>query len=202
MSSKADRKRISEAEFEDGVVAALAGSPFYRQRPAEAFDATLGLDIAETAAFIQTTQPKEWAKLSKQFPAGEQAALAAQLATLLQKRGTLEVLRNGVSFNGINLQLAYFRPSAGGNPEHQARYEANRFAVMSQVHSSTKAPTSRWMWWYSSTACRLFPSNSKTTLPASGACSRGLLNIGGVTIESCSGGAAWCIFRWMMTRSI
>ncbi len=85
-------------------------------------------------------KPKEWAKLSKQFPGEEAEALATHLTTLLQKRGTLEVLRNGVSFNGINLQLAYFRPSAGGNPEHQARYEANRFAVMRQVHFSTKTP--------------------------------------------------------------
>ena len=140
MNSKADRKRLSEAEFEDVVVATLAGSPLYRQRPAEAFDAISGLDVAETAAFIQATQPKEWAKLGKQFPAGEQEALTAQLATLLQKRGTLEVLRNGVSFYGINLQLAYFRPAAGGNPEHQALYEANRFAVMRQLHFSTKTP--------------------------------------------------------------
>jgi len=140
MSIKADRKRISEVEFEDVVVAALADSPLYRQRPAEIFDVTLGLDVAETTAFIQATQPKEWAKLSKQFPGSEQEALANQLSTLLQKRGVLEVLRNGISFSGINLQLAYFRPSAGGNPEHQARYEANRFAVMRQVHFSTKTP--------------------------------------------------------------
>jgi type I restriction enzyme R subunit len=31
-------------------------------------------------------------------------------------------------------------PSAGGNPEHQARYEHNRSAVMRQVHFSTKTP--------------------------------------------------------------
>ena len=132
--------RVSEQAAEEGIVAFLSISPLYRERQNTFFDVTSMLDIAETAAFIQSTQPKEWAKLSKQFPGGEQEALAAQLTTLLQKRGTLEVLRNGVSFNGINLQLAYFRPSAGGNPEHQARYEANRFAVMRQVHFSTKTP--------------------------------------------------------------
>jgi type I restriction enzyme R subunit len=132
--------RVSEQAAEEGIVASLTISPLYRERQNTFFDVTSMLDIAETAAFIQDTQPKEWAKLSKQFPGSEQDALSAQLTTLLQKRGTLEVLRNGVSFNGINLQLAYFRPSAGGNPEHQARYEANRFAVMRQVHFSTKTP--------------------------------------------------------------
>lgn len=132
--------RVSEQAAEEGIVASLAISPLYRERQNSSFDVSSLLDIEETAAFIQATQPKEWNKLSKQFPGCEQEALAAQLTTLLQKRGTLEVLRNGVSFNGINLQLAWFRPSAGGNPEHQARYEANRFAVMRQVHFSTKTP--------------------------------------------------------------
>ena len=132
--------RVTEKAAEEGIVASLASSPLYRERQNTFFDVTSMLDIAETAAFIKATQPKEWTKLCKQFPGSEQEALAAQLTTLLQKRGTLEVLRNGVSFNGINLQLAYFRPSAGGNLEHQARYEANRFAVMRQVHFSTKTP--------------------------------------------------------------
>ena len=66
--------------------------------------------------------------------------MAAHIGTLIQKRGTLDVLRHGIAFNGINLQLAYFRPAAGGNPEHQARYEKNRFAVMRQVHFSARTP--------------------------------------------------------------
>lgn len=132
--------RVSEQAAEEGIAASLAISPLYRERQNSDFNATTMLDVAETCAFIRATQPKEWAKLGKQFPGGEQEALATHLSGLLQKRGTLEVLRNGVSFNGINLQLAYFRPSAGGNSEHQARYEANRFAIMRQVHFSTKTP--------------------------------------------------------------
>jgi type I restriction enzyme R subunit len=140
MTSNIETSKISEKAAEDGIVASLATSPFYRERQSSAFDAATLLDAAETRAFIMATQPKEWAKIVKQFPGEEETALAANLTALIQKRGTLEVLRNGVSFNGINLQLAYFRPSAGGNPEHQARYEGNRFAVMRQVHFSTKTP--------------------------------------------------------------
>jgi type I restriction enzyme, R subunit len=140
MTSDLETSKISERAAEEGLVASLAASPFYRERHSSAFDAATLLDVAETRAFIMATQPKEWAKLGKQFPAEEETALAGYLTSLIQKRGTLEVLRNGVSFNGINLQLAYFRPSAGGNPEHQARYEGNRFAVMRQVHFSTKTP--------------------------------------------------------------
>ncbi|MFO1430535.1 MAG: DEAD/DEAH box helicase family protein [Candidatus Competibacteraceae bacterium] len=132
--------RISEKTAETHIVESLSASPLYCQRPAAALDSVTLLNVDTTATFIQSTQPKEWAKLTKQFPGGEQEALAAHLTTLIQKRGTLEVLRNGVAFNGINLQLAYFRPAGGGNPEHQVRYESNRFAVLRQVHFSTKTP--------------------------------------------------------------
>ncbi len=131
---------LSEAAFENVVMEALAASPLYIARDANHFDATTLLDAEQLWDFIEATQPKELAKLRKQFPDAPREALAAHVTGLTQKRGTLEVLRNGVSFSGINLQLAYFRPSAGGNQEHQARYEGNCFAVMRQVHFSTKTP--------------------------------------------------------------
>ena len=132
--------QLSEKTSESGIVASLSASPLYRERPATAFDLATMLDAEELAAFVQSTQPKEWAKLAKQFPGAEREMLAAQVSALVAKRGTLEVLRNGASFNGINLLLAFFKPSAGGNPEHQARYAGNRFAIMRQIHFSTKTP--------------------------------------------------------------
>jgi type I restriction enzyme, R subunit len=137
--SKADQKRVNERAMEDVVAAALASSPLYALGDARHFDAATLLDVAMLAEFIERTQPKEYAKLCKQFPEEPREALAGHVSSLIQKRGTLEVLRNGVSFSGVNLQLAYFRPSAGGNPEHQARYEGNRFTVLRQVHYSTRA---------------------------------------------------------------
>lgn len=136
----AKENQLNEATFEDVVMEALAASPLYAARDAYYFDATTLLDVGELWRFVEATQPKELAKLHKQFPDAPREALAAHVTGLIQKRGTLEVLRNGVSFSGINLQLAYFHPSADGNSEHQARYEGNRFAVMRQVHFSTRTP--------------------------------------------------------------
>ena len=67
MTKTDDKERVRESVLEDALVASLAVSPLYRQRPATAFDAITGLDAAETAAFIQATQPKEWMKITKQF---------------------------------------------------------------------------------------------------------------------------------------
>ena len=131
---------LNEAAFEDVVMAALAASPLYSARDASHFDPITLLDAEQLWDFVEATQPKEWVKLHKQFPDAPRETLAAHVTGLIQKRGTLEVLRNGVSFSGINLQLAYFRPSADGNQEHQVRYEGNRFAVMRQLNFSTKTP--------------------------------------------------------------
>jgi type I restriction enzyme R subunit len=138
--NNADRDRISEKALEEVVTESLSTSPLFRPRTPQAFDPITLLDTDELAAFVEATQPKEWAKLSRQFPSAERGTLAAQVTALAQKRGTLDVLRNGVSFSGINLQLAWFRPSAPGNPEHQTNYERNRFAVMRQVRFSTRTP--------------------------------------------------------------
>jgi len=134
------RDQLSEKTSETGIVESLAASALYSQRPATAFDLATMLDVEELAAFVQSTQPKEWVKLEKQFPGTERETLAAQVSALVLKRGTLEVLRNGASFNGVSLQLAFFKPSAGGNPEHQAGYQGNRFAIVRQIHFSTKTP--------------------------------------------------------------
>jgi type I restriction enzyme, R subunit len=134
------RDRLHEKALEDVVVNSLAKSPLYQYRPSEALDPTSLIDVEALGEFIKATQPQEWSKLARQFAGNEYETLASQVSALLAKRGTLEVLRNGVSFSGINLQLAFFRPSGEGNPEHQARYERNLFGVMRQVHFSSKTP--------------------------------------------------------------
>lgn len=135
-----EKHRLREQAAETNIVDALANSPLYRARPPSALDLATFVDVSEAAEFIKQSQPQEWKKLQRQFPGAEAETLARQLAGYIQKRGTLQVLRDGIDFNGINLKLAYFRPSAGGNPEHQTRYERNRFAVMRQVHFSNKYP--------------------------------------------------------------
>lgn len=135
-----ETSNVTERALEDVVAETLAASPMYRQRPPEALDTSTFVDIEELAAFVQASQPQAWAKLAKYFPDDPRGALEEHVPALARKRGTLEVLRNGVAFSGVNLQLAYFRPSSGGNPEHLAKYGANRFSVLRQFHFSDKTP--------------------------------------------------------------
>lgn len=138
MKIQRDRDRLSEKVLEDELTSSLGGSALYCERPKEIIDTTTFLDGELLAEFIKVTQPREWAKLAKNFPGSELETLVHQVSMLIQKRGTLEVLRNGASFGGVNLQLLSYKPSSSGNPEHQARYEANRFSIVRQVHFSPK----------------------------------------------------------------
>jgi len=70
--------RLRESAAESGLVASLVASPLYRERPAEAFDLATMLTAEELAAFVQATQPKAWAKLTKQFPGAERETLMSR----------------------------------------------------------------------------------------------------------------------------
>ncbi|NCA73121.1 MAG: type I restriction endonuclease subunit R, partial [Sphingobacteriia bacterium] len=56
----------------------------------------------------------------------------------IDARGTLDVLRNGVSILGVKkpIALAQFKPAFGVNPELKARYAANRLRVVRQLRYS------------------------------------------------------------------
>ena len=62
----------------------------------------------------------------------------ARLAGELSRRGVVDVLRNGVRDSGCKFDLAYFRPASGLNEETRRLHATNLFAVVRQLHYSTK----------------------------------------------------------------
>jgi type I restriction enzyme, R subunit len=100
------------------------------------FDPVRGLDTAELFAFIGATQIDPWNELIKRYggdPNVAQAKFADRLAAELDKRGAVDVLRQGVVDQGVTLRLAYFRPAHGLTPELVTRYEANRLTATRQL---------------------------------------------------------------------
>ncbi len=103
------------------------------------FDPARGLDTVELFAFIEETQPDEWAKVLTTHGGSSVAAEKAfvdRLTKELDSRGTVDVLRHGLVYAGhekAEFTLAYFRPASGLNPLLAERYEANRLTVTRQV---------------------------------------------------------------------
>ena len=125
--------------FDRAGLAKFGGSPGgFRKRRPEDYDRAYCLDVAVVLEFIYATQPKEWDKLKKQHGDETKDRFLRRLASEIQNRGTVDVLRNGLKANGCTFRLAYFRPASGLNEESQKLYEANLFTAIRQLKYSEK----------------------------------------------------------------
>ena len=124
----------NERKFEGQIEAWLLVHGGYAKGDPHALDRQLGLDPGEALAFVRETQADAWAQLAARH-GGETAAETAflkRLASELDARGTVDVLRHGVKDLGIELRLAFFRPAHGLTPELVGRYDANRLVLVRQ----------------------------------------------------------------------
>jgi type I restriction enzyme R subunit len=109
----------------------------YRTRKPEDYDRPLCLLPRDVVDFVLATQPKEWQKLEQHHGAAVREQFLKRLAAEIERRGALDVLRNGMKDSGCKFRLAYFRPASGLNEETRRLHAANLFAVVRQVRFST-----------------------------------------------------------------
>ena len=69
---------------------------------------------------------------------GARSSSSKRLAAEIERRGALDVLRNGIKDSGCKFRLAYFRPASGLNEETRRLHAANLFAAVRQLRYSTK----------------------------------------------------------------
>ena len=110
----------------------------YLKRASADYDRALCLVPRDVVDFILATQPKEWEKLKQHHGAAVKEQLLKRLAREIERRGALDVLRQGVKDSGCAFRLAYFRPSSGLNEALQRLHAANLFSVVRQLHYSEK----------------------------------------------------------------
>lgn len=129
----------SETAFEDAIEAALIAHGWLQGMPSN-YDASLALDPVELFAFIGHTQPKAWSDLLTR-QGGDEATTRVKfiqrLIDEINRRGTIDVLRRGITDVGVKFELAYFRPAHSLTPDLVAKYEANRCVVTRQLPYST-----------------------------------------------------------------
>ena len=100
------------------------------------YDKEFCLDLAQLAAFLQATQPETAAalpSLADDSPARRE--LLARIGSEIDKRGTVDVLRNGISHRQHNIEFYFPTPSAR-NPKAAELFDANRFSVTRQLRYS------------------------------------------------------------------
>ena len=123
---------VSEHNFEETIEQSLITHQYTSRHPDD-YDRELCLDPDVTLSFVQATQPRQWEKLKRQYGSETRLRFLHRLVSEIERRGTLDVLRNGIKDVGARFQLAYFVPSSGLNPDLQRLYLANRFTVVRQL---------------------------------------------------------------------
>ena len=92
-------------------------------------------DLAQLTAFMQATQPEESESLGLSEDGPTRRRFLARLQGEISKRGTIDVLRHGVSHGPHDLKLFYGSPSEG-NETARERFDQNRFTVTRQLRYS------------------------------------------------------------------
>jgi type I restriction enzyme R subunit len=110
---------------------------YHRRRP-EDYDRALCLLPRDVVDFVLATQPREWQKLTQHHGAAVKEQFLKRLAAEIGRRGTLDVLRQGIKDSGCKFKLAYFRPASGLNEETRRLHAANLFAVVRQLRYSER----------------------------------------------------------------
>lgn len=133
---------LSESSFETAIVAGLTENGGYEQGQAADYDPETGLFKNEVLAFLQSTQPTAWKRITSVHGPDTENRVIQRLCQEMDLRGSLDVLRNGFIDYGVKFRMACFQPESGLNPDTITLYEQNRLKVYRQVYYSRKNNTS------------------------------------------------------------
>jgi len=103
---------------------------------AASYDREFAVDVEQLFAFLIATQAKETAKLGigdyKDKKAIARQKFLARLQGEISRRGTIDVLRNGIKHGALSFDLFYGTPSPE-NKKAVERHAQNRFSITRQL---------------------------------------------------------------------
>ena len=102
----------------------------------KSYDREFAVDVEQLFAFLKTTQPEETAKLGiaddKDQKNIARQKFMARLQGEISRRGTIDVLRNGIKHGAHSFDLFYGTPSPE-NKKAVERHSQNRFSITRQL---------------------------------------------------------------------
>jgi type I restriction enzyme R subunit len=99
------------------------------------YDREYCVDLAQLCAFLRETQPEVAESLALDEDGPTRRKFLARLQGEVSRRGTIDILRNGLKHGAHDFELFYGTPSPG-NEQARERFDANRFSVTRQLRYS------------------------------------------------------------------
>lgn len=109
---------------------------YYWGKPKD-MDKKMALDKRRLMSFLRTTQNDELAKYQGSDLEGD---IMRQISKTIETFGVIQVLRDKVSLNNMNLKLFYPKPSAADSTISHAKYSQNQFSLTRQQTFSQLNP--------------------------------------------------------------
>lgn len=131
---------LSEKRFESDIESYLLTEGGFLPGNQAYYHKDKAIDLSELIAFIHATQPKQWARYERNYPAPGQAEakLYQRFQDEVTAKGLIHVLRNGVKDRGITLKFVYFKPPSDLNPDLVDKYNKNILVCHRQFAYSTE----------------------------------------------------------------
>lgn len=131
-----------EKNFENAIVRGLEAAGWVSSPNDAGYDRVRALYPEDIFSWIRNAWPEEYKKLVKR--PSWQKELLDRIVSLLNKRGTISVVRDGVDMAGIGslVMSQAMSDDAEMNPDIRRRCEANILRVVQQVHFSTTSEES------------------------------------------------------------
>lgn len=134
----------SEKAFQNDILQALLAAGWQHGKSAD-YDRAKALYTTDLLAYVQETQPEQWAKFVKLNPKNPDDAFLTAVEKQLTKAdpnathkdlrryGTLGVLRNELKVPGARFRLCQFMPDHELNPTTLNNYQKNRLRVVDEL---------------------------------------------------------------------
>jgi type I restriction enzyme R subunit len=132
----------SEKAFQTDIIAHLI-STGYHKRGKENYNKASCIDPELTLKFVHDTQIKEWNKFERVYGANAEQKFFYRLVNEIDKKGTIDVLRNGFKDVGCSFKLFYPKPNNKKNPDLFEKFEKNIFSVIDELEYEPKEDSKR-----------------------------------------------------------
>ncbi len=115
----------NEKRFESDIEAFLISKEGGYTSTTDVYDPDSGLYVNTLINFVQTTQPKEWARFENANSVNPINKFVQAFSMACDTDGLIHVLRKGFKHRGITFRVCYFKPESNLNETAKQNYESN-----------------------------------------------------------------------------